>query len=162
MSDMNVIVLFGRLTRDPQLSYTPSGTAVVDTALASNRVWTGKDGQKHEKVLFIDLRCFGRMAENINQYFKRGSPILISGSLEFEQWTAKDGTKRSRHRVVVTGFQFLPNGNQGQQQANGGRQQPPQQQAPQGQQQAPPPHGQRQSGWDDDFGPPPTDDEIPF
>ena len=148
MSDMNVIVLFGRLTRDPQLSYTPSGTAVVDTALASNRIWKGKDGQKQEKVLFVDLRCFGRMAENINQYFKKGDPILISGSLEFDQWTAQDGTKRSRHRVVLTGFQFLPNGNQGQRQGNGGQQQAPQ--------------GQRQPGWDDDFGPPPTDDEIPF
>jgi len=157
-----VIVLFGRLTRDPQLSYTPSGTAVVDTALASNRIWKGKDGQKQEKVLFVDLRCFGRMAENINQYFKKGDPILISGSLEFDQWTAQDGTKRSRHRVVLTGFQFMPSGNQGQQQGNGGRQQPPQQQAAQGQQQAPPPQGQRQPGWDDDFGPPPTDDEIPF
>ena len=148
MSDMNVIVLFGRLTRDPQLSYTPSGTAVVDTALASNRIWKGKDGQKQEKVLFVDLRCFGRMAENINQYFKKGDPILISGSLEFDQWTAQDGTKRSRHRVVLTGFQFLPNGNQGQRQGNGGQQQAPQ--------------GQRQPGWDDDFGPPPTDDSIPF
>lgn len=160
MSDMNVIVLFGRLTRDPQLSYTPSGTAVVDTALASNRVWKSKDGQKREKVLFVDARAFGGMAETVNKYFKKGDPILITGSLEFDQWTAQDGTKRSRHRVVLTGFQFLPSGNgnqQSQRQGNGGRQQ-----AAQGQQQAPPPQGQRQPGWDDDFGPPPTDDSIPF
>lgn len=160
MSDTNVIVLFGRLTRDPVLSYTPTQTAVMDVGLASNRIWKGKDGQKQEKVLFVDLRCFGRMAENINQYFKKGDPILISGSLEFDQWTAQDGTKRSRHRVVVTGFQFLPNGNgnqQSQRQGNGGGQQ-----APQGQRQTPPLQGQRQPGWDYDFGLPPTDDEIPF
>ncbi len=162
MAAFNQVLLMGNVTRDIQLSYTPGGTAVADFGLAVNRKWKDQAGQQKEEVLFVDCRAFGNMATTINQYMQKGSPIFVIGRLTFDQWTAQDGTKRSRHRVVLTGFQFMPSGNQGQQQGNGGRQQPPQQQAAQGQQQAPPPQGQRQPGWDDDFGPPPTDDSIPF
>ena len=160
MAAFNQVLLMGNLTRDPVLSYTPGGTAVADFGLAVNRKWKDQAGQSKEEVLFVDCRAFGNMATTINQYMGKGSPIFVIGRLTFDQWTAQDGTKRSRHRVVLTGFQFLPSGNgnqQGQQQGNGGRQQ-----APQGQRQTPPPQGQREPGWDDDFGPPPTDDEIPF
>jgi len=160
MAAFNQVLLMGNVTRDIQLSYTPGGTAVADFGLAVNRKWKDQAGQQKEEVLFVDCRAFGNMATTINQYMQKGSPIFVIGRLTFDQWTAQDGTKRSRHRVVLTGFQFLPSGNgnqQSQRQANGGRQQ-----APQGQRQAPPPQGQREPGWDDDFGPPPSDDEIPF
>jgi len=161
MAAFNQVLLMGNVTREIQMSYTPGGTAVADFGLAVNRKWKDQAGQQKEEVLFVDCRAFGNMATTINQYMQKGSPIFVQGRLVLDTWTAKDGTKRSRHRVTLTGFQFLASGNQGQQQGNRSRQQPPQQQA-QGQQQAPPPPGQRQPGWDDDFGPPPSDSYIPF
>ncbi len=108
MAGFNKIFLMGNLTRDPQLSYTPNQTAVVDFGLATNRRWTGKDGEQREDTCFVDCRAFGRMAENINKYLTKGRAIFVEGRLSFESWTAQDGTKRSRHRVTVENFQFLP------------------------------------------------------
>ena len=155
MAAFNQVLLMGNLTKDPVLSYTPGGTAVADFSIAVNRKWKDQSGQQKEDVLFIDCRAFGNMATTINQYVRKGSPLFVQGRLVLDTWTAKDGTKRSRHRVTLTGFQFLSsgNGNHGQPHGNAGGQRPAQQQAPQ---------GQRQPGWDDDFGPPPTDDDIPF
>jgi single-strand DNA-binding protein len=110
MAGFNKILLMGNLTRDPQLSYTPSQTAVVDFGLAVNRRWTGQDGNQREETCFVDCRAFGRMAENINKYLSKGRPVFIEGRLSFDSWTAQDGTKRSRHRVTVENFQFLPGG----------------------------------------------------
>ncbi len=108
MAGFNKIFLMGNLTRDPQLSYTPNQTAVVDFGLATNRRWTAKDGGQREDTCFVDCRAFGRMAENINKYLTKGRAIFVEGRLTFESWTAQDGTKRSRHRVTVENFQFLP------------------------------------------------------
>jgi len=108
MASFNKVFLMGNLTRDPQLSYLPSQTAVVDFGLAVNRRWTGKDGQSRDEVCFVDCRAFGRLAENINKYMKKGRPLFVEGRLTFDSWTAQDGTKRSKHRVTVEGFQFLP------------------------------------------------------
>ncbi len=108
MAGFNKIFLLGNLTRDPQLSYTPSQTAVVDFGLATNRRWTSQDGSQRQETCFVDCRAFGRTAENINKYFSKGKPIFIEGRLTFDTWTAQDGTKRSRHRVTVENFQFLP------------------------------------------------------
>jgi single-strand DNA-binding protein len=108
MASVNKVFLMGNLTRDPQLSYTPSQTAVVDFGLATNRRWVSKDGEQREETCFVDCRAFGRMAENINKYLTKGRPIFMEGRLTFESWTAQDGTKRSRHRVTVENFQFLP------------------------------------------------------
>lgn len=108
MAGFNKVFLMGNLTRDPQLSYTPNQTAVVDFGLATNRKWTSKDGERREETCFVDCRAFGRMAENINKYLTKGRPIFMEGRLTFENWTAQDGTKRSRHRVTVENFQFLP------------------------------------------------------
>jgi len=110
MANFNKILLMGNLTRDPQLSYTPNQTAVVDFGLATNRRWTGQDGSKREETCFVDCRAFGRLAENINKYLTKGRPVFIEGRLTFDTWTAQDGTKRSRHRVTVENFQFLPGG----------------------------------------------------
>jgi single-strand DNA-binding protein len=108
MANFNKVLLMGNLTRDPQLSYLPSQTAVVDFGLAVNRRWTGQDGTQREETCFVDCRAFGRMAENINKYLVKGRPVFIEGRLTFNSWTAQDGTKRSRHRVTVENFQFLP------------------------------------------------------
>jgi single-strand DNA-binding protein len=110
MASFNKVILMGNLTRDPQLSYTPSQTAVVDFGLATNRKWTGQDGAQHDEACFVDCRAFGKTAENINKFFKKGRPIFVEGRLSFDQWTAQDGTKRSKHRVTVENFTFLPGG----------------------------------------------------
>lgn len=107
MSSFNKVLLMGNLTRDPQLSYTPNQTAVVDFGLAVNRRWTGKDGSQKEETCFVDCRAFARRAENINKYLKKGSPLFIEGRLTFDSWTAQDGTKRSKHRVTVENFSFV-------------------------------------------------------
>ena len=108
MANFNKVLLLGNLTRDPQLSYTPNQTAVVDFGLATNRKWTGQDGTQREETCFVDCRAFGRSAENINKYLSKGRLIFVEGRLTFDSWTAQDGTKRSRHRVTVQNFQFLP------------------------------------------------------
>ena len=110
MANFNKVLLIGNLTRDPQLSYTPNQTAVVDFGLATNRKWTGQDGSRREETCFVDCRAFGRLAENINKYLTKGRPLFVEGRLTFDTWTAQDGTKRSRHKVTVENFQFLPAG----------------------------------------------------
>lgn len=114
MANFNKVMLMGNLTRDPQLSYTPSQTAVVDFGLAVNRKWKGQDGENKEETCFVDCRAFGRTAENINKYLAKGRPLFVEGRLTFDSWTAQDGTKRSKHRVTVENFQFLggPGGGQ--------------------------------------------------
>ena len=107
MANFNKVFLMGNLTRDPQLSYTPSQTAVVDFGLAVNRRWTGQDGEKREETCFVDCQAFGRLAENINKYLSKGRPLFVEGRLTFNSWTAQDGTRRSKHRVTVENFQFL-------------------------------------------------------
>lgn len=107
MANFNKVLLIGNLTRDPQLSYLPSQTAVVDFGLAVNRRWTGKDGEKKEETCFVDCTSFGRPAETINKYLTKGRPVFVEGRLTFNSWTAQDGTKRSRLKVTVENFQFL-------------------------------------------------------
>ena len=107
MSNFNKVLLMGNLTRDPQLTYLPSQTAVVDFGLAVNRKWTSREGEKKEETCFVDCRAFGRTAENINKYLSKGRPLFVEGRLTFNSWTAQDGTKRSKHRVTVENFQFL-------------------------------------------------------
>jgi single-strand DNA-binding protein len=108
MASYNKVLLLGNLTRDPQLSYTPNQTAVVDFGVATNRKWTAQDGSQREETCFVDCRAFGRMAENINKFFSKGKPIFLEGRLTFDSWTAQDGSKKSKLRVTVENFQFLP------------------------------------------------------
>ncbi len=107
MSSFNKVLLMGNLTRDPQLSYLPSQTAVVDFGLATNRKWTGKDGSQKDETCFVDCRAFGKLAENINKYLKKGMPLFVEGRLTFDTWTGKDGSKHSKHRVTVESFKFI-------------------------------------------------------
>ena len=112
MASYNRIVLVGNLTRDPQLSYTPNQTAVVDFGIAVNEKWTGKDGGQREETCFVDCVSFGKRAETINKYCSKGKPLFIEGKLTFETWKAQDGTKRSKHKVKVENFTFLGDGQQ--------------------------------------------------
>jgi len=107
MAGFNKIFLLGNLTRDPQLSYMPSQTPVVDFGLAVNRRWTGQDGNSREETCFVDCRAFGRNAENINKYCRKGRQLFVEGRLTYDTWTAQDGTKRSKHRITVQTFQFI-------------------------------------------------------
>ncbi|MCK6455978.1 MAG: single-stranded DNA-binding protein [Phycisphaerae bacterium] len=107
MANYNKVILAGNLTRDPQLSYLPSSTPVVDFGLAINRKWKSPDGADREETCFVDCRCFGRGAETINKYMTKGQPILVEGRLRYEQWESKEGQKRNKLSVVVDQFQFL-------------------------------------------------------
>jgi single-strand DNA-binding protein len=108
MASFNRVILIGNLTRDPELRYTPKGTAIAKIGLAVNRVWTSESGEKKEEVTFIDVDIFGRTAENVGQYMRKGRPIMIEGRLKLDQWDDKTtGQKRSRLGVVAETVQFL-------------------------------------------------------
>ena len=108
MASFNKVILMGNLTRDPELRYTPKGTAIAKIGLAVNRVWTNEAGEKKEDVTFIDVDVFGRTAENVGQYMRKGRPILVEGRLKLDQWDDKaTGAKRSKLGVVAETVQFL-------------------------------------------------------
>jgi single-strand DNA-binding protein len=116
MASFNKVILMGNLTRDPELRYTPKGTAIAKVGLAVNRVWTNEAGEKKEEVTFVDVDIFGRTAENVGQYMRKGRPILVEGRLKLDQWDDKQtGQKRSRLGVVAETVQFLGSapGNEG-------------------------------------------------
>lgn len=108
MPSYNRVTLVGNLTRDIEIRYTPKGTAIAQFGLAMNRKWTGDDGEKKEAVTFVDCKCFGKSAETLTQYVKKGHPLLIEGRLDLEQWEDKEsGDNRQKLVVVVQEFQFL-------------------------------------------------------
>ena len=107
MANLNKVFLIGNLTRDPELRYTPSGTAIASFGIATNREWKSPDGEQKKEVCFVDINMFGRRAEVINEYFSKGNPIFIEGRLQFQQWETKDGQKRNALRVVAEDFQFI-------------------------------------------------------
>ena len=129
MASFNKVILMGRLTRDPQLSYLPSQTAVVEFSLATSRTYKKQDGSQAEDVCFTDCQMFGKRAEVINKYLHKGDPLFVEGRLKFDSWQAQDGSKRSKLRVFVENFEFMgggkSNNNQNNQggQASGGSQQ---------------------------------------
>ena len=107
MANLNKVFLIGNLTRDPELRYTPQGTAVGEFGMAINRQWKGPNGEKKEEVCFVDCQAWARGAEIISEYCKKGSSLFVEGRLKLDSWEGKDGQKRSRMRVVVENFQFL-------------------------------------------------------
>jgi single-strand DNA-binding protein len=108
MANVNRVILIGNLTRDPQLKYLPSQTAVVEFGLATNRKFKAANGEDREEVCFVDCSAFGKTAEVINQYCQKGRPIFIEGRLKFDSWEDKQGGgKRSKLTVVIENFQFL-------------------------------------------------------
>ena len=107
MPNLNKVMLMGNLTRDPELRHTPSGMAIADFGMAINRQRKGADGNRIDETTFVDVTAFGRQAEVIQQYLRKGRPVYIEGHLRLEQWTTQDGQKRSKLSVVVENFQFL-------------------------------------------------------
>lgn len=108
MASFNKVVLIGNLTRDPELRYTTKGSAIANISLAINRVWTNESGEKKEEVTFVEVDCFGRTAENVGQYMRKGRPLLVEGRLRLQQWDDKQtGQKRQKLAVVAESVQFL-------------------------------------------------------
>jgi len=103
----NKIILAGNLTRDVEVRYTQGGSAIGNTAIATSRKFKSATGEQKEEVLFVDLTFFGRTAEIANQYLRKGSKVLVDGRLKLDQWTAQDGSKRSKHSVTVENLQML-------------------------------------------------------
>jgi len=104
----NKVILIGNLTRDVELRYSGSGSAIAKFGLAVNRQWKDRNsGEKREEVCYIDINIFGRSAEIANQHLGKGRRVLIEGRLVFEQWQDQNGQKRSRHSVSAESFQFL-------------------------------------------------------
>ena len=151
MASFNKVILAGNLTRDPELRYTPSGKAITKFSLAVNRNWTTDTGEKKEEVTFVEIDSFGRQAEVIAQYMKKGRPLLVEGRLKLDQWDDKQtGQKRSRLGVVLESFSFIDGGGRGE----GGPSD-----APRPRPAAAPAPAVANGG--DDSGPPP-DDDVPF
>jgi single-strand DNA-binding protein len=111
MPSFNSVVLLGNLTRDPELRYTPQGVAVCDLALAVNRKFTRKTGEKVDEVAFVDITCWNRLAEIAAEFLKKGRPVLVAGHLAQDRWEEEGtGQKRSKLRVVGETLQFLGSG----------------------------------------------------
>jgi len=153
MASFNKVILLGNLTRDPEVRYTPKGTAVTELGMAVNRVYTAENGEKREETTFVDVTLWGRTAEIAGEYLKKGRPVFIEGRLQLDTWDDKQsGQKRSKLKVVGEGLQLLggrPGGGGG---GGGGDEEggPPRSSS----RPAPPPKASAPSE--------PDDDEIPF
>jgi single-strand DNA-binding protein len=155
MANFNKVILAGNLTRDPELRYTPKGTAVAKLGLALNRNWTTETGEKREEVTFVDVDAFGKQAEVIAQYLRKGRSLLVEGRLKLDQWDDKaTGQKKSKLGVVLESFSFLDSGNRS---AEGGAPAPA---APAPRPPRPAPNAPAAAP--DSDGPPPDDDDVPF
>jgi single-strand DNA-binding protein len=104
--------MLGNLTSDPELTYLPSQTPVVNFTLATNYKYKGADGQEKQEACFIECKTFGKRAEVISKFCSKGSPLMIEGRLQLDKWEAQDGTKRSKHRITVLEFTFVGKGQQ--------------------------------------------------
>ncbi len=111
MANFNKVILAGNLTRDPELRYTPKGMAIAKIGLAINRRWKSETGEMKDETTFVDVDAFGKTAETIGQYLKKGRPILIEGRLRYQTWEDKQsGQKKSKLGVVMETFQFMDSG----------------------------------------------------
>lgn len=103
----NKIILVGNLTRDIEIRNTPSGLAIANTGIATNKKFKSQTGEDKDEVMFIDITFFGRTAEIAQQYLKKGSKVLVDGRLKLDQWTDTSGQKRSKHSLVVESMKML-------------------------------------------------------
>jgi single-strand DNA-binding protein len=156
MANLNKVLLMGNLTRDPEVRYTPKGTAVAELGIAVNRVYSGENGEKREEVTFVDVTVWGRTAENVGEYLKKGRPVFIEGRLQLDSWEDKQsGQKRNKLKVVADNVQFLgsPRGGTGSTPDEAGESAPRSRES----------GGTRTSAPPKNAPPPePDDDEIPF
>ena len=109
MASFNKVILMGNLTRDPETRVTATGLTICKLGLAVSRSFTTKDGERREETTFVDIDAFGKQAEVITKYFRKGKPILIEGRLKLDQWESNEGQKRSKMSVVMETFQFVGN-----------------------------------------------------
>ncbi|MBU0754828.1 MAG: single-stranded DNA-binding protein [Planctomycetes bacterium] len=109
MANLNKVMLIGRLTRDPEARYTPSGTAVTEFGFAVNRYYT-VNGERKEDTCFLDVSAWGRLGEMVRNYLRKGRQAYIEGHLTYNEWQTKEGQKRSKIRVVADNIQFLDSG----------------------------------------------------
>lgn len=160
MASFNKVILMGNLTRDPEVRYTPSGTAVSEIGLAVNRSWFDKQSnQRKEEVTFVDVTLWGRQAEVAGEYLTKGRGVLIEGRLQLDQWDDKEtGQKRSKLRVVGESMTMLPGRGDGAPQRSGGGQDTSGGSSAAG---APAP-GASGGGFETSGGSTPPDDEVPF
>ena len=111
---LNKALIFGNLTRDPELKSLPSGTSVANFGIATNRVWKDKEGKSQESAEFHNIVVFGRQAETVSQYLRKGSSALIEGRIQTRSWEGQDGVKKYRTEIVADRVQFGPrSGGQG-------------------------------------------------
>jgi single-strand DNA-binding protein len=108
MPTLNMIVLLGNLTRDPEVRYSPNGTPVATLGLAVNTRVKGQDGQWRENPSFVDVVVFGTQAEACGEYLEKGAPTLVKGQLQYRTWEDSQGNRRSKHEVVASRVQFIP------------------------------------------------------
>jgi single-strand DNA-binding protein len=158
MASFNKVILLGNLTRDPQVRYTPSGTAVAEIGMAVNRYWFDKQSNsRREETTFVDVTLWGRDAEVAGEYLAKGRPVLIEGRLQLDTWDDKQtGQKRSKLRVVAERMQMLGSRGDGGGAGGGGRAAAPAHAEPS----EGPPIGEYESEAAAS-GPPPNDD-VPF
>ncbi len=132
----NKVIMIGNLTRDIELKYIPSGAAIANGSIATSHKYKTQTGEQKEEVCFLEFSVFGKQAEILNQYVRKGSKVMLDGRLILEQWTDQSGGKRSRHTLRVETFKFLDskadsmNNNGGQSYGNNAPQQQPQYQQP--------------------------------
>lgn len=107
MPSFNRVVLMGNLTRDPKVRQIPSGMSVADIAVATNERYRNREGEQVEKTCFVDIVAWGRQAETCGQYLSKGSPVLVEGRLQFDQWETTDGQRRSKLCIKADRVQFL-------------------------------------------------------
>ena len=108
MASYNKVILMGNLTRDPEMRYVPSGTAVTNFGLAMNERYTDRQtGEQKESPCFVEVTAWGRQAEVVNEYLTKGSPVFLEGSLKFDSWEAEDGSKRNRLSVTAFRIQLI-------------------------------------------------------
>ncbi len=103
----NKIILVGNLTRDIEIRYTQGGLSIASTAIATSKKFKSQTGENKEEVCFVDITFFGNSAVIANQYLRKGSKVLVEGRLKLDQWTDKNGNKRSKHGVIVDSMQML-------------------------------------------------------
>lgn len=107
MPDLNKVMLMGNLTRDPDVRFTPKGTAVGDIGLAINSSYKNQEGQQKDEVTFVDVVLWGRQAETCKEHLSKGAPVFVEGKLKLEQWETKEGEKKTKLKVQADRVQFL-------------------------------------------------------
>jgi single-strand DNA-binding protein len=162
MANFNKVIIAGNLTRDPELRYTPKGTAVVKLGMAINRTWKSETGESKEEVTFVDVEAWSRQAEVIAQYMRKGRPILVEGRLKLDTWEDKNThQKQSKLKVILESFSFIDS--KGPDAGAGGGAVPSGEPARRPAAPAKPPAAAATAAAPADNGePPPEEDDVPF